>query len=274
MRQVGDQRDKSPAKTIGSGIPGPCTGQTLVSGDKSTQGDGIANFEFELTGGRAIADSDFKQAAGPDQGQGLAGRHIPIGALKPADALAFDPHLLESGSAKRAAIEVGGCIAKDIKMDDLSRELVEARGGDIEKDRIGDWPCQGGDLPARCQLARHRRHNVAAMKCVTGPRRPPFEFVRLGRLMQSPRPGDQTVIGADNVLAVDLNDENSTVGADAGINHSQVDAAGRKAVDGPFQGDRTAQNVVAGNVVSYIDQSGITALAEQSRFHRGNVVIA
>ena len=61
------------------------------------------------------------------------------------------------------------------------------------------------------------------------------DFVGFSVCEAPPGPGDQAVVGADDEALADLCDEDSAIGADAGIDDGQVDRAGAEAIEAATQ---------------------------------------
>ena len=111
--------------------------------------------------------------------------------------------------------------------------------------------------------------NCSGRQVISSPR-----DLRAAAAVHAPRPGDQAVVGADDALLLDLDDQHAPVGADAGVDDGEVRGAGREAVDGALQRDRAAQHVLRRDLVRDVDQPRRGAVPHQNGLHRGDVAIA
>jgi len=79
--------------------------------------------------------------------------------------------------------------------------------------------------------------------------------------MKPPSLGDQPIIRAYHDLAIDFDDQDLAIRSHPRIDDGQMDRISRKTIDCTLQSDRTAEDVMPGNLMGHIDQSRVRAMS-------------
>src|SRR5206468_4305651 len=118
--------------------------------------------------------------------------------------------------------------------------LAVGRGKIVKQDRIVDLTGEIREVVAAGDAGSDRGHHVAAVKRRAALPRAPCDLPYPIPVMNPPRPGDQAVVRADDVLLAHARDDQPTVRADARVDDGQMHRFRWEPVDGALQRDRGA----------------------------------